>query len=108
MALDRSDRVNCRIKKPPALQRQKACAPSFPIRRAGEREHTRGDGHGRGPSTIANNRFPLWVNSKHPEVALSALSSQKPLSINTKRKVHTHIFALNALSRVNAVPNQKP
>ncbi|WP_233099999.1 hypothetical protein, partial [Acidovorax sp. IB03] len=65
------------------MQRQKACAPSFPIRRAGQQEHTRDEGHGRGPSTIANNRFPLWVNSKHPEVALRASLAPKPLSINT-------------------------
>ena len=91
MALDRPDTVNCRIKKPPALQRQKTCATSFPIRRAGQREHTRGDDYGRGPGTIANNRFPLWVNSKHPEVALRAPSTQKPLSINTKKKsTHSH------------------
>ena len=93
MALDRSDRVNCRIKKPPALQRQKACATSFPIRRAGQREHTRGDGHGRGPSTIANNRFPPWANSKLPEVALRA-----PLSLETiERRYQEEKYTLTFL-----------
>ena len=103
IARDRPDRVNCRIKKPPALQRQRFARLLFPF--AGlTSESTQGTkAMVAAPAPLQTIVFTVGI---FPNTLKWLCEPPQPKTIEHQyqKKKYTLIFALNALSRVNAVP----